>query len=294
MADIVGLVASVLQLVDTMAKARGYIKDFRDAPKDQQRLLLEIQNLEPLVKELDTRIKEIHTAGQLIGMTEFEEPLVQLKGTMERLTKKLDSTGISKFSSRVTWPLWGKEDVEEGLDTIERFKSLLNAWLGMDIWKSAQDINLSIQDVAEEQRVDHGYVIRSVKQLAQEYGVAHNETISIIKDATEEQRTDLKYISKSAQDIIVSIKDITEEQSVNHGYTIRSVKQLAKEHRVAYTETISNIKDATEEQRTEHICRFSLHLTLYRSVSCPQISQGRSGMLHRTKSDITILWNVKE
>ncbi|KAJ7706722.1 ankyrin repeat-containing domain protein [Mycena rosella] len=201
MADIVGLVASILQLVDTVAKARGYIKDFRDAPKDQERLLLEIQNLEPLVKELRTRIKSNHAAGKISGMNEFEEPLVHLNEIIERLTKKLDPAGISKFSSRLTWPLWGKEDVEEGLNATERFKSLLSAWLGVDIWKSVQDVNVTIQDVAEEQRVDHGYIIRSVKQFAQEHGVAHNETISTIKDASEEQRTDHIYIAKSIRDV---------------------------------------------------------------------------------------------
>jgi hypothetical protein len=41
MAEIVGLIASVLQIVDTLAKTRGYIQDFHNAPKlkDQQRIL---------------------------------------------------------------------------------------------------------------------------------------------------------------------------------------------------------------------------------------------------------------
>ncbi|KAJ6563655.1 hypothetical protein DFH09DRAFT_1158639, partial [Mycena vulgaris] len=133
MADIVGLVASILQLVDAVAKAHRYITDFHDAPKDQQRLLSEIKSLEPLVKKLNNQIRKDQAAGLLSGLREFEEALVRLKGIMERLTKKLDSTGISKLAGRLAWPLWGKEDVEEGLNAIERFKSLLNAWLGMDI-----------------------------------------------------------------------------------------------------------------------------------------------------------------
>ncbi|KAJ7453169.1 ankyrin repeat-containing domain protein [Mycena latifolia] len=117
MAEIVGLIASVLQLVDTLAEARDYITGFRDAPKDKQRLFLEIQNLQSL---------------------QLEDPLMQLKGTMERLTKKLSPADVLKVSNRLTWPLWGKEDVQEGLDSIERFKSLLNAWLEMNIWNSTQ------------------------------------------------------------------------------------------------------------------------------------------------------------
>jgi type II secretory pathway component PulF len=135
MADIVGLVASVLQLVDTVAKARGYIINFRDAPKDQKRLLLEIQNLAPLVKELDKRVKSNRYAGLTSGLQEFGVPLMQLKEVMEGLTKKLNPTnGVSKVIHRMAWSLWEKEDVQETLKTVERFKSLLMTQLGMDIW----------------------------------------------------------------------------------------------------------------------------------------------------------------
>ncbi|KAJ7453087.1 ankyrin repeat-containing domain protein [Mycena latifolia] len=198
---LVGLVASVLQLVNTVAQIRGYIKDFRDAPKDQWQLLLEIESLEPLVEELEERIKRNQAAGMTSGLQQFEQPLFQLKGMMGRLMKRLNSTGISKVSNQVVWPLWGKEDVEEGLNTIERFKSLLTAWLGMDIWKSAQDITSLIQDFTEEQRIDHSYIMKSVKDLAQEHRVAHNQTITNIQDATEEQRTDHNYIAKSVRNV---------------------------------------------------------------------------------------------
>jgi hypothetical protein len=134
MAEVVGLVASVLQLVDTLAKTRSYIHDFHNAPKDQQRILLEIQNLEPLIRELDQRIQNNRVAGLTRGLKEFTGSLTQLKGMLERLTKELKWDGSSKVSKRFIWPLWGKEDIEEKLKAIERFKSLLNNWLGMDIW----------------------------------------------------------------------------------------------------------------------------------------------------------------
>jgi hypothetical protein len=114
MADVVGLIASVLQLVDTVAKARKYIQDFRDAPKDQQRLLLEVQNLDSLLKALDTRVKKNYGALRTGGMQEVEGSLVHLKGMMERLTKKLDPKGIAHTvlfrsirMSRVTPDFWG-------------------------------------------------------------------------------------------------------------------------------------------------------------------------------------------
>jgi hypothetical protein len=133
MADIVGLVASVLQLFEAVARARDYIHDFRHAPKEQEQLSLEIQNLEPLVRELENQIKNGRETRSIGSMLNFEQPLIQLKGVMERLVKKLDQAG-AKVTGRLTWPLWGKDDVQEELSTVERFKALLNAWLGMDNW----------------------------------------------------------------------------------------------------------------------------------------------------------------
>ncbi|KAJ7852035.1 hypothetical protein B0H14DRAFT_813177 [Mycena olivaceomarginata] len=172
MADVVGLVASILQLVEMVAKARKHVKDFRDAPKDQQRLLVEIQNLDSLLKALDKRVGNDTPAGRTTGMQEVGA-LIELKRTMERLTKKkLDSDGISKFSSRLTWPLWGKEDVQEGLNSIERFKGLAIAWLGLDIWDSTQDVLRSVTDLSHGQK---------------EY---HDQTISVLNDVAEVQRVD--------------------------------------------------------------------------------------------------------
>ncbi|KAF7337813.1 Ankyrin repeat domain containing protein [Mycena venus] len=178
MADIVGLVASVLQLVDTVAKARKYIKDFCDAPKDQMQLLLEIQNLEMLLKALDDRVRD-NDPTRTSGMQAIEKPLIELNGTMERLTKKLNSKGISKLSTRFTWPLWGKEDVQEGLNGIERFKTLANAWLGLDIWDSTQGMV-------------HSNIFRSVKDISFEQRIYHDqiETMSALEAAAEVQRAD--------------------------------------------------------------------------------------------------------
>jgi hypothetical protein len=153
MADIVGLIASLFQLVDVIAKAHNYIRDLRDAPEDQQRLILEIQNLKKLLTELDKRVK-IDKAATVKVMQEVEGPLMELKLTMDRLTKKLHSEGSLKISSRLTWPLWGKEEVQEGLNGIERFKSLVNAWLGLHMLfviskRSIISANPSTRDCAQ-------------------------------------------------------------------------------------------------------------------------------------------------
>jgi hypothetical protein len=145
---LVGLVASVLQLVDTVAQTHRYINDVRGAPNDQQRLLLEVLNLQPLVRELDRRMTSTQAAGLINGMQEFAEPLTQMKGTMEQLSIKLTPEGFSKVSNRLAWPLWRKKGVEEELSTIERFKGLLNVWLGMDIWSGTSSFTRIVVSLA--------------------------------------------------------------------------------------------------------------------------------------------------
>ncbi|KAJ7922682.1 ankyrin repeat-containing domain protein [Mycena leptocephala] len=191
MANIVGLVATVLQLVDTVASARIFYNEFRDAPTDMLRLLLEIQSLESLIEKFRERIDKSEGSGVPGGtIQEIEEPLTQLTGTMERLTKKLDS---HKVTSRLAWPLWGKEDVQEGLNSIERFKSSISVWLGMNI-------SAAVEDVAEERRADHGYTMRSVKTLAQDEREHYEHTISTLKNGDEEHRLAHAYIAKSVRD----------------------------------------------------------------------------------------------
>ncbi|KAF7371449.1 hypothetical protein MSAN_00781900 [Mycena sanguinolenta] len=162
MADIVGLVASILQLFDTIKSTRDYVHTFRHAPKQQTLLLAEIQSLEPLLKELDDRIQRSQAAESTSAIQKFEEPLIELRTVTERLMKKLRRSGRWNFR-RLTWPLWGKEDVQEGFDIVERFKGLIVIWLELDIWDFAQETAreyhdhtlAAIQEAAEEQRIDH-------------------------------------------------------------------------------------------------------------------------------------------
>ncbi|KAJ7291120.1 hypothetical protein C8J57DRAFT_1211638 [Mycena rebaudengoi] len=136
MAEVVGLVVSILQLVDTFAKACLHIKNMRDAPMEHRRLVSEIHNLKPLLKEMQRRMPD----GGSVATEQLKASLVELEKTVKYLTVRFDSgSGPLKFSKRLTWTLWKKEHAIEDLNQIERFKSLLNSWLGMDIWSAAQE-----------------------------------------------------------------------------------------------------------------------------------------------------------
>ncbi|KAJ7706684.1 ankyrin repeat-containing domain protein [Mycena rosella] len=199
MADIVGLIASTLQLVDTVVKAREYIKDFHNAPKDQKELLLEIQNLRPLLLELRTRFD----ASDSTGIQHIRDSLEKVNNMINALSRKLDTAGFSKVSSRMAWPLWGKKEVEEGLKTIERFKTLLSAWLGIDIW-DAQEKNKNIllqtiQQSATEQRGDHHNLLSSVNQVAVQQEQAHG----ILESVNDTARSQEQYLDRKRRDEII-------------------------------------------------------------------------------------------
>ncbi|KAJ7652403.1 hypothetical protein DFH06DRAFT_1331042 [Mycena polygramma] len=189
MADIVGLVATILQLIDLVGRSRVYIKGFRDAPQEQQRLLSEIQDVEALVDQLNRRLETGHLSEWPGGMEQVREPLLQMKATMERLTSQLNVTRpISKVSSRLSWPLWGKEEVREGLETIERFKGLLAVWLGMSTWDCAQDVLFAVKDLGKAQRTNHEYITKAIQLSTQELKGVPGSVMTAVMDSKEAQQ----------------------------------------------------------------------------------------------------------
>jgi hypothetical protein len=54
MADVLGILASALQLVDLVATASIYFKDLRNAPAEQQKIFAEVQALKPLLGDLQS------------------------------------------------------------------------------------------------------------------------------------------------------------------------------------------------------------------------------------------------
>ncbi|KAJ6574575.1 hypothetical protein B0H19DRAFT_605200 [Mycena capillaripes] len=90
MADIVGLIASILQLVDGVVKAWDYVQDFQHAPEDQQQLLQEIKSLDPLIRNLD---EQIQRSGATALTRNLETPLLSVEGNDAALDEE---TGLKE------------------------------------------------------------------------------------------------------------------------------------------------------------------------------------------------------
>ncbi|KAJ7444171.1 ankyrin repeat domain-containing protein [Mycena latifolia] len=143
MAEALGTLASVLQLVDTVLKAREYFKDFHEAPKEQKKLFSEMEGLKALLVELDKRAVGNPSSEALSQMV---EPLEAFETTLELVTKKLGPVdGLSKLTKKLNWTLWSKKEAAGYLEEFERIKALINLWLTMDIWDVGQK-QISNQD----------------------------------------------------------------------------------------------------------------------------------------------------
>ncbi|KAJ7483684.1 ankyrin repeat domain-containing protein [Mycena latifolia] len=153
MAEALGTVASVLQLVDTVLKAREYFKDFHEAPKEQKKLFSEMEGLKSLLIELDKRVTGSPAS---VAFQQMVGPLATFKTMLEDVTKKLGPVdGLSKVTKKLSWTLWSKKESAGYLDELERFKVLINLWLSMDIWDAGQKqmtYQDSILNIVQEQK----------------------------------------------------------------------------------------------------------------------------------------------
>ncbi|KAJ7444186.1 ankyrin repeat domain-containing protein [Mycena latifolia] len=150
MAEALGALASVLQLTDTILKAREYFKDFHEAPTEQKKLFSEMEGLKSLLMELDKRVTGSPTSA---AFQEMVEPLATFETTLELVPKKLGPVdGLSKLTRRLSWTLWSKREVAVYLEELERIKTLINLWLTMDIWDVGQK-QISNQDTDRRKEI---------------------------------------------------------------------------------------------------------------------------------------------
>ncbi|KAJ7029871.1 ankyrin repeat-containing domain protein [Mycena alexandri] len=174
-----GIVVNLIQLVDTALKAREYIGDFRHAPQEQRRLLSEMDDLRPLLAQLQTRINS-NPSGSIIQ--EIQNPLMVFRGTMEGFTTRLrpSNGALAKFSKQLSWSMWSKSEAKEYLTKFEQFKSLLNSWLLLDIW-----------DMGQQQGKEYGNIINALDNVSDQQRLAHNQILAGIGRASSHQQKNM-------------------------------------------------------------------------------------------------------
>jgi hypothetical protein len=134
---LIGLVASVLQLVDTATTVYDYASDVKNAPREQRELSSEYASLKPLLEEFQKRERQVDQSNpndpRVTGMRCLEESLADCEKKMKKLAVTLESSGLKKILKRLTWT-HHKAEIKDTILTIGRFKAILNDWLQIDLW----------------------------------------------------------------------------------------------------------------------------------------------------------------
>jgi hypothetical protein len=112
---VVGLTASIIQLIDATMGAIKYLNDVKDAPKDRATLAKEATSLLMLLTDSRYRLEEAKsTDSWFTGIRSLGAeggPLDQLKEAMEELAGKLKpETKIKKISKMFRWTLDKKKN----------------------------------------------------------------------------------------------------------------------------------------------------------------------------------------
>lgn len=127
----VGLVASVLQLIDTATKVLVYLNDVKEASSEQKDLSQYVLGLMSTLNMLRSRVEESMSSSDVnlpaiknLGVE--NGPLDQIKMLMERLAKKLKpSTGrMDKAGKLLKWP-FDKKEVKDVIEQIDRVNTLV-------------------------------------------------------------------------------------------------------------------------------------------------------------------------
>lgn len=120
-------IISVLQLTGTVIQ---YLNTVKGAPKDRQRILSELCNVNNTLYILEDQASQAQQdnawSSTLLSLNKPNGPIEQFKIALERLETKLAPVGgLRKVGKAIAWP-FQKEEIEEILNVIERQMPLFN------------------------------------------------------------------------------------------------------------------------------------------------------------------------
>jgi hypothetical protein len=118
----VGLIASIVQLIDTISKVISYLNDVKDTPKDRAKLARKASSLLLLLTDLRYRVEETNsTDSWFIGLRLLAGhggPLIQFKE-------------IKKVGKALWWT-YNKKEIDIIFSKIKRLKTLASLALQKD------------------------------------------------------------------------------------------------------------------------------------------------------------------
>ncbi|KAL8854084.1 MAG: hypothetical protein Q9221_001207, partial [Calogaya cf. arnoldii] len=151
MAEVVGLVAAVVQLVDVTKKTITFIESVKDASQDRLKVGREASGLLPLLYDLKSEVsvnKNEEWSRCVRSLAMEHGPIDQLREALEQLAEQLKPrTGLKGTLRAFVWTL-DKTYTQEILGKIERVKTRVSLALQGDTFKLLQAINADIAVIA--------------------------------------------------------------------------------------------------------------------------------------------------
>ena len=128
--DPLSVSASIVTLLQLSSKIIGYLSDVKGAPKEHQKLRLEVCSVLPMLSILQDQADQAQQGDSwsttLRTLTGPQGPLEQFRDSLKRLESKLAPVkGLKKARKALVWP-FEKAEVLDILITIERQKSLFD------------------------------------------------------------------------------------------------------------------------------------------------------------------------
>ena len=142
MAEVVGIVSSILAILEASKKIVGFLDDAKHASVERNRLHIEILSAVTWLGALKTKVEESKAGGpELSTLESLAMPdglLVEMQKLLDSIARKLNLTdGHRSLKGALIWP-FDKKEIQEMISTVQRYNSCFVLALQNDsmfVWK---------------------------------------------------------------------------------------------------------------------------------------------------------------
>ncbi|KAK0485411.1 hypothetical protein EDD18DRAFT_1293118 [Armillaria luteobubalina] len=187
MAEVIGIISSITALTENTVTVINYLKDVKNATKERDEFLTELQHLNMCLNDLELTVQRrteddpwLATLQQFHNSDGFKQLQDLLNGLKEKL-KPAGSSWLKRMWRRINWSVV-KDSVMGDLAGIERFKSL--------ILIAGQHDNLALTRVIQETLCD---IKGSVNVILENTNVTRQLQIDGKAEEVAKWLTDLDY-----------------------------------------------------------------------------------------------------
>ncbi|KAJ7054590.1 hypothetical protein C8F01DRAFT_1162080 [Mycena amicta] len=189
MAETLGTIASILQLLDVALSASRYIQDFRNATREQQKLSKELGHLAVLVQELQSQYQPFNAHGYYpttwsssnrLGTGNIQTLLDDLAQTLKSFMAELQPVS-GRWRHQLMWPLYKKREAKEYLHDFERIKLSLNLWISSKLFHLSTQQSEVLRSYNNEQKQTFSDIMHTLDRNSRMQSQQNNEILEVVR-----------------------------------------------------------------------------------------------------------------